>query len=287
VSGPAAQRSDAAARLAAGRPAALVRRLIADTETPVGAAARLIEPGRGDFLLESVEGGEVRGRYSLLGLDPDLVFRAEDGEALINPRWAQDRDAFAPSGEGPLETLRRLAGECRIDLPEGLPPLACLVGYFGYETIGLVEELPRAAPSPLGLPDMLFVRPRLIMVFDRLGDELTVVAPLWPGTDVEHAIAGAEERMDSALRRLAEPVPPPARTAPAGPPALTPVLPPGRYGEMVSAAKEYIAAGDVFQVVLAQRFTAPFALPAFQLYRALRRINPSPFLFSSTSRVSR
>lgn len=276
----AAQRRDATAALAARRPAALLRRLIADTETPVGAAARLIEPGRGDFLLESVEGGEVRGRYSLLGLDPDLVFRAEHGKAAINARWPHDRQAFAPCADEPLQALRRLAAGCRIDLPAGLPPLACLVGYFGYETIGLVENLPRAAPSPLGLPDMLFVRPRLILVFDRLGDELTIVAPLWPdGDDPERAIAAAEDRVDRALRRLADHVPPAARAPVGDPPVLAPVLAPGRYREMVLAAKDYIAAGDVFQVVLAQRFTAPFALPAFQLYRALRRINPSPFLF--------
>jgi anthranilate synthase component 1 len=105
------------------------------------------------------------------------------------------------------------------------------------------------------------------------------VAPLWPGADAGKAITDAEERIEAALHRLTEPVPAPARAVAGDLPALAPVLPAGRYGEMVAAAKEYIAAGDVFQVVLAQRFTAPFALPAFQLYRALRRINPSPFLF--------
>ena len=140
----------AAARtaLGAGRPALVWRKLIADTETPVGAALKLMEPGRGDFLLESVEGGEVRGRYSLLGLDPDLVFRAEGREAVINRSWQTDRSAFAPAAEPSLAALRSLVGECRIDVPEGLPKsLACLVGYFGYETIGLVETCPARPPA--------------------------------------------------------------------------------------------------------------------------------------------
>ena len=159
--------------LAAGRPALIWRRLIADTETPVGAALKLIEPGRGDFLLESVEGGEVRGRYSLLGIDPDLVFRATGARCAINRAWRHDCAAFAPLPGDSLAELRALVAACRIEVPAGLPPaLACLVGYFGYETIGLVENLPRAPQSELELPDMLFVRPGLILVFDRLSDAL-------------------------------------------------------------------------------------------------------------------
>jgi anthranilate synthase component 1 len=131
------------------------REVVADTETPVGAALKLIEPERGDFLLESVEGGEVRGRYSLLGLDPDLVFRARGEEGEINRLWQHDQAAFAPVEGRSLDALRALIGECRIDVPEGLPPaLACLVGYFAYETIGQVEVLPRAPQSELDLPDM-------------------------------------------------------------------------------------------------------------------------------------
>jgi anthranilate synthase component 1 len=164
--------------LAQGKPALVWRRLIADTETPVGAALKLMHEGRGDFLLESVQGGEVRGRYSLLGLAPDLVFRARGTSAEINRAWATDRDAFAPLAGDALTELRALVDQCRIDVPAGLPPvLACLVGYFGYETIGLVEKLPRAPDSALELPDMLFVRPTVLLVFDRLSDELFAVAP--------------------------------------------------------------------------------------------------------------
>lgn len=275
-------RDAALAALAAGRSALVWRRVIADTETPVGAAVKLFEDGRGDFLLESVQGGEVRGRYSLLGLDPDLVFRATGADAAINRIWRHDREAFAPMAADALASLRELVAECRIaDVPAALPPaLACLVGYFGYETIGLVEKLARAPQSALELPDMLFVRPTVILVFDRLSDALFAIAPLWAsGAPPEQVLAVAEERIDTVLRRLAEPAIAPATDATLPEPVLTPVLEEDRYRAMVLRAKDYIAAGDIFQVVLAQRFTCPFALPPMALYRALRRINPSPFLY--------
>ncbi len=272
--------ANAARQLAAGQPALVWRRVIADTETPVSAAAKLIEPGRGDFLLESVEGGEVRGRYSLLGLDPDLVFRASGHTAEINASWKLDREAFIPCEGDALSELRALVNACRTDVPAELPPaLACLVGYFGYETIGLVEKLPRAPDSELALPDMLFVRPRSILVFDGLSDELFCIAPIWGADDPADAIARAGERIDEVLSALARRLVSAERQDGLGLPELEPVMPADDYRGMVARAKEYITAGDIFQVVLAQRFTCPFTLPPLALYRALRRINPSPFLY--------
>lgn len=266
----------ARAALAAGRPALIWRRQVADTETPVAAALRLIEPGRGDFLLESVEGGSVRGRHSLIGLAPDLVFRARGDAAEVNRDWLTDRDAFVPAEAPTLSALRALVATCRMDVPAELPrALACLVGYFGYETFGLVEDLPRPAPNPLDLPDMIFVRPTVLLVFDRLADELFLVAPVWPGASVE----AAEERLQATAARLANAaLPDPVRVDHAEI-AATPAVAPERYLSMVAAAKDYIVAGDIFQVVLAQRFSTPFTLPPFELYRSLRRINPSPFLY--------
>ncbi|MEL6487723.1 MAG: anthranilate synthase component I, partial [Pseudomonadota bacterium] len=112
--------ADAARALEAGKPALVWRTIIADSDTPVGAARRLMESGRGDFLLESVEGGEVRGRYSLLGLDPDLVFRASEGHAAINANWRKDREAFEPCEGDALAELRALATACQIDVPDAL-----------------------------------------------------------------------------------------------------------------------------------------------------------------------
>ncbi|WP_374411653.1 anthranilate synthase component I [Novosphingobium colocasiae] len=281
ISAMQSTRDAAAARLAAGQPALLWHRLVADTETPVAAALRLFEPGRGDFLLESVEGGETRGRYSLIGLAPDLVFRGKGHECAINRQWQHDREAFEPLPGDALAELRALVEACRFEVPAELPKaLACLVGYFGYETIGLVEKLPRAPQSVLDLPDMLFVRPSLILVFDRLGDELFCVAPVWPGNgNAEAQLESAAERIEEALRRLALPIPAEQRAADLPIPQPAPVMAPEDYKAMVLRAKDYIEAGDIFQVVLAQRFTCEFTLPPLSLYRALRRVNPSPFLY--------
>ncbi len=283
--GPAIGGDDAQALelILAGKAALIWRSIIADTETPVSAALKLFEEGRGDFILESVEGGAVRGRYSLIGIAPDLLFRAEGERAEINPQWQTNRTAFAPLEADSLTALRTLVNECRIDMPQGLPPaFACLVGYFGYETIGLVEKLRRPPANPIGLPDMLFVRPTVILVFDRLADRLFIASPVWPdGGDPTTKMARAIDRIEDAAAQLARPIP--ARIAPPylaeELPPPRPILAPGKYEKMVLKAKDYIAAGDIFQVVLAQRFTLPFTLPSFDLYRALRRINPSPFLY--------
>ncbi len=223
----------------------------------------------------------MRGRHSLIGLAPDLVFRAHGNRAEINRTWLDDRDAFAPAAGPALEELRALVEACRMEVPEGLPrALACLVGYFGYETVGLVERLAVPASDPLDLPDMLFVRPTVLLVFDRLADALFLVAPVWAetGGDPADLMAHAEARLDAVEAKLAAALPAPAR---AGSVEVVPApaLPAGRYREMVAAAQRYIVAGDIFQVVLAQRFSTPFPLPPFELYRALRRINPSPFLY--------
>ena len=272
----------ACAELADGRAQLIWTSIIADTETPVSAMLKLAAGGDGAFLLESVEGGAVRGRYSLLGLDPDLVWRATGDKAEVNRHWQTDRSAFEACAGGVLDELRALVAEIRAEVPAELPPaLSVLVGYLGYEAARLSE--PRlAAPGddPLGLPDLFFVRPTLVLVFDRLRDELFFVAPLYPGSgDPAQAYAGAVDRIEAAAARLSQPLPVAARADAPLVGERRNVLAPGRYADMIAAAQEYIAAGDIFQVVLAQRFTVDFPLPPLDLYRALRRINPSPFLY--------
>ncbi len=261
----------------------LWRRHIADTETPVSATLKLCEPGRGDFLLESVEGGKVRGRHSLIGINPDLIIRARGRDVKINRQWQRDRSDFVALDGDPLGQLRALVAECAMDVPEELPrALSCLVGYFGYETVGLVEKLPRPPENPLDLPDLLFVRPSLIAIFDRLSDEMFLIAPVWPSADEasDKILERAAIALDEGERKLSAPMSQAAfRYGTIPEPAFEPQLAPGDYTDMVGAAKDYIEAGDIFQVVLAQRFTAPFPLPPFDLYRALRRVNPSPFLY--------
>ncbi|WP_438731529.1 anthranilate synthase component I [Parasphingorhabdus sp. DH2-15] len=278
------QSSNAKHALEAGQSTLLYRRLVADTHTAVSIALRLHRPERGDFLLESVEGGETRGRYSLIGLDPDLLFRAQGKEACVNYMWQHDRDAFTQCDEGPLDALRNLAKSCHMVLPDDLPPAAAfLVGYFGYETVSLVEAIKRSENAPLDIPDMVFVRPSMLIIVDRLKDEMFLLAPLWKDQkgSISKRLDAAQERLDECERMLAQSVELSNQSAEndIADITITPAIAPEDYLKMVLKAKDYILAGDIFQVVLAQRFSTPFSLGAMDLYRALRRINPSPFLF--------
>lgn len=271
-----------AASYEAGRPQCVWVRRVADTETPVSAMLKVGLDDRASFLLESVEGGSVRGRYSMIGLHPDLLWRARGNKSEIARDALNAPESFEPCAGDALAELRKLIDSCRMDVPEALPKaLSVLVGYMSYETTTLVERLPEPKGSALGVPDLFFLRPTVILVFDRLKDELFFIAPVYPGTlDARAAYDQAIERLHGVMAQLAQPLPPSVRPDADLPDIqITPQLAPGAYQDMVLKAKDYIAAGDIFQVVLAQRFTSPFELPPFELYRALRRINPSPFLY--------
>ena len=268
-----------------GEPQALYACLVADLETPVSAFLKLAEGRDNAFLLESVQGGEARGRYSIIGLKPDLVWRCRDGKAEINRSARSDADAFVAETLPPLQSLRVLIEETAMTLPQGVPPMAVgLFGYLGYDMVRLIERLPNAPPDTLGLPDAILLRPSITAIFDTVRDEILVVSPVWPeqGVDARRAYARASERLGDAIADL-------ERAAPASP-APRDDLPSGveaqsnmtrdEYLAMVARAKEYILAGDIFQVVPSQRFRRPFALPPLALYRALRRLNPSPFLYN-------
>jgi anthranilate synthase component 1 len=268
---------------AQGAPQVVWTTLVADLETPVSAFLKVAGGRPMSFLLESVEGGAVRGRYSIIGLDPDVVWRTQGMRAEID-RAPNSGKGFSPCSEAPLEALRSLIAESRIDLPHELPPMAAGVfGYLGYDMVRLMEELPSPNPDPIGIPDAILVRPTIVIVFDTVKDTITVVTPVWPSQSVtaETAMARAVERLTSIVDALDRPL---TKESAAQPEAVSLAAQasnttPEEFRAMVLKGKEYIAAGDVFQVVLAQRFEAPFALPPFALYRALRRVNPSPFLF--------
>jgi anthranilate synthase component 1 len=258
--------------------------LVADLETPVSAYLKLGSGNAMSFLLESVEGGAVRGRYSIIGLEPDLIWRANGREAEINRTARTKSDAFFACAEPPLAALRTLIAESRIALPDSLPPMAAGVfGYLGYDTVRLMEELAPAKPDPIGVSDAIMVRPTLIVVFDSVKDSITVVTPVRPegGTDAKTALARAIERLSGVVDSLDRPLDKSLAEYDEGPLDVPPKsnTTPAEYKTMVARAKEYIAAGDAFQIVLAQRFEAPFTMPPFSLYRALRRTNPAPFLF--------
>ncbi len=258
--------------------------LVADLETPVSAFLKLGGAKPLSFLLESVEGGAVRGRHSIIGIEPDLIWRTNGTKAEINRTARTKPDAFAPCPEQPLQELRALIAESRIELPDTLPPMAAGVfGYLGYDMVRLMEELPPANPDPIGIPDAIMLRPTLIVVFDAVKDSITVVTPVRPetGVDAKTALARATERLGQIVDALDRPLDKSLADYVEGPLDVLPVsnTTPAEYANMVGKAKEYIAAGDAFQIVLAQRFEAPFTLPPFSLYRALRRTNPSPYLY--------
>jgi anthranilate synthase component I len=266
-----------------GRPQVAWTRLVADLETPVSAMLKLAHERPNSFLLESVEGGAARGRYSIIGCEPDLIWRANGARAEVNRSPQSDPHAFAAAPLPTLQSLRALLAESAIPLPAELPPMAAgIFGYMGYDTVRLVEHLPTSKPDALGLPHSILVRPTLIVIFDSVKDEMTVVTPVRPapGVTPKAAYARAGERLNIVLERLEQPLP---HTSDLDMDALHPEpkasTRPEAYKDKVARAKEYIAAGDIFQVVLSQRFEAPFTLPSFALYRALRRVNPSPFLY--------
>jgi anthranilate synthase component 1 len=266
-----------------GKPVLVWTDLIADLDTPVSAMMKLADGQPMSFLFESVEGGERIGRYSIIGMKPDLIWRCFRNEAQINRRALDNPDAFEKQRQPALDSLRALLAECRVENDGKLPPMASgLFGYLGYSTVGLIERLPDTNPDKLDIPDGILVRPTIVCIFDNVFGTATVVTPVWPdATPARQAYDAARERLAAVMRDLDKTLP--ARHADEEKPAPL-GAPQGNMTReqciaMVETAKEYIRAGEIFQVVPSMRLTVPFTLPPFALYRALRRLNPSPFLF--------
>ncbi len=259
-------------------------RLVADLDTPVSLMLKLTEARPNSFLLESVTGGEVRGRYSFMGMKPDLIWQCHGKTSRTNRSARFDPDAWVPDASDPLTSLREHIAESHIDMPAELPPMAAgLFGYLGYDMVRLVEHLPDVNPDPLGLPDAVFLRPSVMLVIDGVKGEVLVVSPAYvsSGLSARAAYAQAAERVMDAVRDL-DRTPSAASRDPGIPgnePRVVSNTTHARYCEMVETAKSYIRAGDIFQVVPSQRWAQEFTLPPFSLYRALRRTNPSPYMF--------
>lgn len=268
-----------------GRSQVVWTRLVADLETPVSAYLKLTDAAaENSFLFESVEGGAVRGRYSVIGLKPDLIFRNFGETAEINREVREGGSRFTTLEEPTLTALRSLLTLSKIELPEELPPMAAGVfGYLGYDTVRLMEDLPDVNPDTLQVPDGIFIRPTIMVIFDAVRDEMVMVHRVDFDADVsaEAAYQAAIDNLKSAILDLNAPVPHQAHFEAVEEAFEEPSsnTTPEQFQEMVLKAKDYIKAGDIFQVVLSQRFSAPFHLPPIALYRALRRTNPSPFLF--------
>lgn len=273
-----------AAAYEAGENQVVYARLAADLDTPVTLMLKLAGAAENSFMLESVTGGEVRGRYSMVGLKPDLIWRCHGQTSEINRAARFDPTGYEAQEGNPLDNLRALIAESRINLPDDLPGAAAgLFGYLGYDTVRLVEHLPDVPPDVLGVPDAVMLRPSVMAVLDGVKGEVTVVAPAWvsDGRSARAAYAQAAERVMDAIRDLDRALPGQSREMGDEDIQAEPRsnFTQDGYKAAVEKAKEYIRAGDIFQVVPSQRWSQPFALPPFALYRSLRRTNPSPFMF--------
>lgn len=276
---------DFASQYGAGKPQVVYTRLVADLETPVSAFMKLTRNAPYRFLLESVEGGAVRGRYSMIGMKPDLIWRVNGDKAEINTRASIDPDGpFVELDEPPLTSLRSLLAANHIDVPDDLPPMAAgLFGYMGYDLVRQMELLPEPNEDVLHVPDALMIRPTIMAIFDAVKDEVTVVTPVFPYEDVsaKAAYARACDRLEAVVDAFDRPLDLQSFGETDAEPIAAPCsnISPDDYMDMIRTAKDYVSAGDIFQVVLSQRFETEFSLPPFSLYRALRRVNPSPFLY--------
>ena len=262
------------------------RAILADLETPVSAFLKIAR-GPGSFLLESVEGGERLARYSFLGTSPYLIAELDRGEARLSSDRGESTERFT----NPLDVVREELGRFQpVDVP-GLPRfVGGAVGYLAYECARYFERLPSPDGPGLGIPEAIFLFVDTLLVFDHLQHKILVVSNAHLNGDPGAAYDRAVERIDELVDRLSRPLKDPAAITPTrrrpGVPdghsfgdGLYGNVPPGRYQEMVVRAKEYIADGDIIQVVPSQRFSRGTVAHPFSIYRALRTVNPSPYMY--------
>ncbi len=256
------------------------QRLSADLLTPVSAFLTLRQESRYCFLLESVEGGEKLARYSFLGRNPYRVVKAFGAEVVVEE--AGRGASNGPAAEGHVFAVLQQMLDCyeQVEVP-GLPRLAGgAVGYLGYDAVRLLERLPEAPRDDLGLPDAVWCFYDAVAAFDHVTHQLVLMASAFfePGTDVKTAYYGAQARLAHLVAELHTPFASPAPVALEGA-AMTSTFARADFERAVEQARRYIYEGDIFQVVLSQRFATTFTGDRFNLYRALRQINPSPYLF--------
>ena len=256
----------------------VVREILSDLETPVSAFLKLAAGPR-SFLLESVEGGEKWGRYSILGL-PAREWITLRGGTFTRYLDGEVMEASEPAD--PLDRVRDWVRSSNAAPVAGLPPFAGgAVGYFGYDAVRYMEAIPDTNPDPLGMPDAFLMRTEQLLVFDNLSGTLQLIQPADPGDDADAAYTEARERIEASVAALRRSLP--ERSMPE-PVTLSEAdfyhhTDRSDFEAAVERAKEYIRAGDIMQVVLSQRFSVPFPAPPFDVYRALRTLNPSPYMY--------
>lgn len=258
----------------------------ADLETPVSVALKIKEE-KYTCLFESVEGGENRARYSFIATHPEMAWECKNGKIkrIYFDENTNIKHEEQEKGNDPIASLRNVIKENHINTPAELPPMSAgLFGYMGYNMIKYVEKLPNGNPDSIGIPDAVFFRPKIVIIFDSVKDEMIIVSPIFYSKDISaetaynsatHAIKDAHKKLTAPTEKSVE-LKAEKNTINNTFKSNTTE---GEYHKMVNKAKEYILAGDIFQVVPSQRFESDFSLSAFSLYRALRHINPSPFSF--------
>lgn len=262
-----------------GRNQVVYSKLTSDLDTPVSIMLKLAGAKKNSFILESVTGGEIRGRYSIIGMDPDLIWKCEEEQSFLS----SGDSVFKPISGQPLSVFRDLLQQSIINLPKELPQSSAgLFGYFGYDMVRHVENLPNLNKDTIGLPDAMFIRPSIIAVLDGVKGEVILVAPVFyePKVDEKEAFKKAKEKISSAILELKkQTITDRNLGTPGEMEEPTSNFTKDEYKAAVNKAKNYINNGDIFQVVPSQRWTQNFSYSPFSLYRSLRRTNPSPFMF--------
>ena len=262
-----------------GRNQVVYSKLTSDLDTPVSIMLKLAWAKKNSFILESVTGGEIRGRYSIIGMDPDLIWKCEEEQSFLS----SGDSVFKPISGQPLSVFRDLLQQSVINLPKELPQSSAgLFGYFGYDMVRHVENLPNLNKDTIGLPDAMFIRPSILAVLDGVKGEVILVAPVFyePKVDEKEAFKKAKEKISSAIQELKkQTITDRNLGAPGEMEEPTSNFTKDEYIAAVNKAKNYINNGDIFQVVPSQRWTQNFSYSPFSLYRSLRRTNPSPFMF--------
>ncbi len=255
------------------------RRLLADLETPVSVYMKLAQAGEYSFLLESVEGGEQVGRYSFLGVNPRGIITVE-GNTIKRVVDGETTHRELATGEDPLDVVKAELTAFTPVPVEGLPRLVGgAVGYIGYDVVRYFERLPETASRDLDVPDLAFLLPDTLVVFDHAKHQLIVLANAHNTGNPEAAYYAAVRRIDQIIATLGRPLPEPTISTEVLDENLVSNVPRDEFEANVRRAKEYIAAGDAFQIVLSQRFTRRTTAPPLMIYRAVRALNPSPYMF--------
>ena len=262
-------------------PQIIQKELIADIETPISSLIKISKDQKYSFLLESVEGGDQRGRFSLLGCDPDIIWEIKNNK--VNIKKLNKKLDLSFLSKNPIQSLKELINFCKIKRDFNAPPFPVLVGYFGYPMIQLMEKIKLKNQDEINIPDAILIRPKLVAVFDNIKDTINIMTPIYPNSKItaEKALDEGNKYLNSNIEKLKKVrinFETKHRKTKKKIPKFKSNYTKEEYFKIIEKAKSYIQEGDIFQVVPSQRFKSEYNLDAITLYRSLRRLNPSPFL---------